>query len=640
VADKLATYRRRRSASRTPEPVPAEGPLPRGSGDTFVIQEHHARRLHWDLRLERDGVLVSWALPKGLPMDPKKNHLAVRTEDHPLEYAGFQGEIPEGEYGAGRVTIWDRGRYECEKWTDRLVKLVLHGRKVQGRYALIHARGDNWLIHRMDPPPPEQPEPRMADDHRPRPGPVPPDAAIANRTQDTPAPSARRYEPYSARILILSASMGGGHDGVSYELSRRLRQCGHRVEVRDYLAALPLGIGVALPFLYERQLRVAPCSYDRLYWGIARSRVLQWLGQWFACWANPRLRGWVRGVDLVIATYPLAAQAVGRLRRRGQAPCVIVFLTDFSVHPLWVAADADLHLALTEVTAAQLRAVDPTAVVRVGGALVREEFQGGSGWASVSELRRRYGIPEGRRAALLVAGSWGVGGVDRTARELAQAGVAVPVVVCGRNEALRARLARRGVGVPLGWVDDMANLMRACDVLIQNAGGLTSVEAFAVGLPVVSYRCLPGHGRTNAEAMAEAGVAVHACRYGPLTHVLEQLGPQGCARLTESASRLFVTDPASLINTSMSRPTAIGYPRSSRHAIAGTAVLAAVLVTGACAIALARRSRARIKLLAPAKPPGVAGRPGTVKSAAGLAHRRRSAGQVGPRASSARAPTS
>jgi bifunctional non-homologous end joining protein LigD len=150
MADRLATYRRKRSAARTPEPVPAEGPLPRGNDDTFVIQEHHARRLHWDFRLERGGVLVSWALPKGLPTDPKKNHLAVQTEDHPLDYAAFSGEIPKGEYGGGQVEIWDHGRYECEKWTDNEVKIVLHGRRARGRYALIHTHGDNWLIHRMD----------------------------------------------------------------------------------------------------------------------------------------------------------------------------------------------------------------------------------------------------------------------------------------------------------------------------------------------------------------------------------------------------------------------------------------------------------------------------------------------------------
>jgi bifunctional non-homologous end joining protein LigD len=149
--DKLSTYRRKRDASRTPEPIPSD-PLPAGNDDTFVIQEHHARRLHWDVRLERDGVLVSWAVPKGLPPDPRTNHLAVHTEDHPLEYASFEGEIPRGEYGGGKVILWDRGRYELEKWTDREVKVVLHGSRVEGRYVFFQTRATDWMVHRMDPP--------------------------------------------------------------------------------------------------------------------------------------------------------------------------------------------------------------------------------------------------------------------------------------------------------------------------------------------------------------------------------------------------------------------------------------------------------------------------------------------------------
>ncbi|WP_214415290.1 DNA polymerase ligase N-terminal domain-containing protein [Sphaerisporangium fuscum] len=152
-ADKLDTYRRKRDAARTPEPVPEPGPLPRGGDDTFVIQEHHARRLHWDLRLERGGVLVSWAIPKGLPADPRTNHLAVHTEDHPLEYATFEGEIAKGEYGGGLMLIWDRGTYETEKWTGREVKVVLHGSRASGRFVLFPIEGKNWMIHRMDPPP-------------------------------------------------------------------------------------------------------------------------------------------------------------------------------------------------------------------------------------------------------------------------------------------------------------------------------------------------------------------------------------------------------------------------------------------------------------------------------------------------------
>jgi bifunctional non-homologous end joining protein LigD len=118
-----------------------------------VIQEHHASSLHWDFRLEREGVLVSWALPKGLTVSPDQNHLAVRVEDHPLEYGKFSGSIPKGEYGAGEVSIWDRGRYDCEKWLPREIMVVLHGKRAKGRYVLFPTRGKNWMIHRMDPAP-------------------------------------------------------------------------------------------------------------------------------------------------------------------------------------------------------------------------------------------------------------------------------------------------------------------------------------------------------------------------------------------------------------------------------------------------------------------------------------------------------
>ncbi len=128
-------------------------------GARFVIQEHHARRLHWDLRLERDGVLVSWALPRGVPEDPKDNRLAVHTEDHPLDYYDFEGEIPKGEYGAGTVKIWDRGTYTAEKFEPKEVIATFDGERVQGRYALFQTKDDNWMIHRMDPPQDPEREP-------------------------------------------------------------------------------------------------------------------------------------------------------------------------------------------------------------------------------------------------------------------------------------------------------------------------------------------------------------------------------------------------------------------------------------------------------------------------------------------------
>jgi bifunctional non-homologous end joining protein LigD len=157
LADKLTTYRSMRDDTKTPEPLPRKPPAV-GNDDTFVIQEHHARRLHYDFRLERNGVLVSWAVPKNLPETTSVNHLAVHTEDHPLEYATFEGSIPKGEYGGGEVIVWDSGTYETEKFRDNPpdgpakggeVIVTLHGAKVSGRYALIQTDGKNWLAHRM-----------------------------------------------------------------------------------------------------------------------------------------------------------------------------------------------------------------------------------------------------------------------------------------------------------------------------------------------------------------------------------------------------------------------------------------------------------------------------------------------------------
>jgi bifunctional non-homologous end joining protein LigD len=157
MAGKLSTYQRMRDFTKTKEPSGAEPPKrTRAKKPRFVVQEHHATALHWDLRLEHDGVGVSWAVPKGLPMDPAAKGLAVHTEDHPLSYFSFQGDIPKGEYGGGHVSIWDKGTYELLEWTDKKVKFRLHGKRVQGEYVLIQTGGRDgrqWLIRRLDPPP-------------------------------------------------------------------------------------------------------------------------------------------------------------------------------------------------------------------------------------------------------------------------------------------------------------------------------------------------------------------------------------------------------------------------------------------------------------------------------------------------------
>ncbi len=164
MAKKLAEYEAKRDFKKTPEPG-AKVPHKETKAPRFVVQEHHARRLHWDFRLEKDGVGVSWAVPKGIPPDPKQNHLAVHVEDHPLDYFKFAGEIPKGEYGAGTVKIWDEGTYEPVKWTDREVMIDLHGKRLKGRYVLFQTNGENWMIHRMDPPqdPARKPMPKKID---------------------------------------------------------------------------------------------------------------------------------------------------------------------------------------------------------------------------------------------------------------------------------------------------------------------------------------------------------------------------------------------------------------------------------------------------------------------------------------------
>ena len=171
--DKLGTYRSKRSFDATPEPSGRTRDAA-GAG-RFVIQEHHATRLHWDLRLERGGVLASWALPRGVPADPDRNRLAVRTEDHPLEYLDFEATIPEGQYGAGEMTIWDRGTYEAEKWEEGKVIVRFHGDRVGGRYSLFRTRGDDWMIHRMDPPEPGEPLPERLAPMLATPGRMPSD---------------------------------------------------------------------------------------------------------------------------------------------------------------------------------------------------------------------------------------------------------------------------------------------------------------------------------------------------------------------------------------------------------------------------------------------------------------------------------
>ncbi|HTJ36746.1 MAG TPA: glycosyltransferase [Dactylosporangium sp.] len=293
-------------------------------------------------------------------------------------------------------------------------------------------------------------------------------------------------------VAVISGSFGAGHDGAAAELARRLQEQGHAVHRHDFVDLLPRRTGVLLRGLYRRQLTVAPRTWGWLL-ALAGSERFGRPAAALTAAADDATLAAVGGADLVVSAYPLASQVLGRLRRQGRlAAPVVTYLTDLSVHPAWVADGVDVHLALHDDTARQAKQLGAPDV-RVVAPAVRPAFQ-----------RPGPSLPR-EVQALVVAGAWGVGQVERAALDIAGTGLAVPVVACGRNDALRRRLNRSGRIVALGWVDDMPALVRACRVVVQNAGGLSSLEALTAGVPVVTYRCLPGHGAANAEVLDRIG---------------------------------------------------------------------------------------------------------------------------------------
>lgn len=345
----------------------------------------------------------------------------------------------------------------------------------------------------------------MSDRNDPLPGSVPPPYSA----------SSQESEP--RRIVVISASVGAGHDGAAAGLTDRLTAHGYLVDRHDFLDLLPARAGSLLRGTYHRMLTWAPTGYQRLYAATDTKRPgLVWRALLRSA-ERRTLRTLTPDTCAVVSTYFGASQVLGALRRRGllRVPA-LTYLTDFSVHALWVAPGMDAHLAVHAIPASQARtqgAVDVT----VAGPVTDPRFTPAEEEQRPA-ARARFGLPADAPLALLVAGSWGVGAVRQAAAEIRDTQLAVPVVVCGRNQALAEQLRADGIEYAFGWVDDMPGLMHACDVLVQNAGGLTSLEAFAAGLPVASYRCIPGHGRTNAEALEEAGLAAWI-------RVPDQLGP-------------------------------------------------------------------------------------------------------------------
>ena len=372
--------------------------------------------------------------------------------------------------------------------------------------------------------------------------------------------------------------MGAGHDGVAYELQRRLHARGAQAEVYDYLEMLPGRMGPFYRGIYQQQLKHAPASYEWLYGKMDRgviAPIAAYLGQM----GKRKVRKVARDFDVVISTYPLGCQATGALRRAGKLPIPAVgFLTDVDVHALWLHKGLDKNLTVWHGSAVE-------AINRVGvpshpvGPVLPDTYLSPATAEERAEGRELLGVGPDEHLVLLVGGSWGVGGIGDTARAVRDAGVGTPVVLCGRNEDLLKELdAEQGV-IALGWTKEVRRLLAAADVLIHNAGGLSCLEGFAVGVPVIGYACLPGHGHRNSLAMKQAGVAADATSEAELLAEIRRLSrtDEGAAMVAR-ARGMFLTDPTDELLELARAPIAVA-PRVAARATARRIAVRTAAVT-------------------------------------------------------------
>lgn len=310
----------------------------------------------------------------------------------------------------------------------------------------------------------------------------------------------------ASRVLIVSGSYGAGHDRAAEQIRLRLQARGCDVVVRDVVTMFPFGIGRLLRDAYLAQIRLVPQTWEWLLNRLERGRGDAWLANRVMGLSAGRLLAEAADKDVVISTHPFPAQALGPARLDGRLRATLLtYLTDMSVHPIWVHSGVDLHLALHDVAAEQARAcggrtvvIEPLLPAPVGPVPVTVGSATPAGMP-VPPFPRPY--------AVVCGGSLGIGDLERTAVDLLSIGVLTPVVMCGSNERLRRRLARRPGVLALGWRDDVTTWMFHADLVVANSGGFMTKEALSVGTPMVSYRCLPGHGSANAAAMERAGQA-------------------------------------------------------------------------------------------------------------------------------------
>lgn len=325
------------------------------------------------------------------------------------------------------------------------------------------------------------------------------------------APHSQTMLHRPARALVVSGSYGAGHDAAAREIQTRLLQAGWRADVVDIADLYPLGLGRLLRTAYFKQLQLAPGTWGTLLRALEFRSRKHSAGRQRACGLSGRLPAKQVAAavgpetGLVISTHPFASQALGFLRLQGllEVPA-ITYLTDASVHPFWIHGSIETHIAVHDEAARQARSLGARGVEVIEPLTPQVAAPHGR---ERDTLRSVLGLAPSTRIALISSGSEGAGDVRASARDVREGGVATPVVLCGRNERLRRKLERDPGVVAIGWIDGLTDVIRGSDCLIQNSGGFTTLEALALGTPLISYRCLAGHGQASAAALRREGLA-------------------------------------------------------------------------------------------------------------------------------------
>jgi UDP-N-acetylglucosamine:LPS N-acetylglucosamine transferase len=375
------------------------------------------------------------------------------------------------------------------------------------------------------------------------------------------------------KVLVISASMGAGHEGAARELARRVEARGGEAVVVDFLDAFPRPLARAWRSFYLFQLRTMPESYESTYQLFYRHpRLWGPFVRFERALSGARTLRWVQRhrPDVIVSTYSFATLVVGRLREEGRVTVPVVnFLTDFAVHPRAVHPAVDLNLAIHPVAADNARRQVAGRVLAPGPAVdpAFRPLSPADAADARTATRAWLGLAgDDRPLVLIVAGSWGIGDIPATVAPLVADGRFAVVTVCGQDERLRRRLESEGLGRVLGWTDRMSEIMAATDVLVENAGGLTSLEANACGVPVVSYRPIPGHGRDNIGSMRRAGVTTVPADDAELVAAVDRLARQGPERSAQlaAAAAMFAGDPVDAIIELVAEPEAAD-PRPARQ---------------------------------------------------------------------------